>query len=106
MKVTSLPFQLGMEYENWEFDLMPIKTRIKNYDSYVYTKKIQIGGISPQKIELIFHWEILVAVILEFEKSDLPKVEKLIQLGYTQVNQTLYLSNTKIHTHINKTLLC
>lgn len=29
MEAIILPFHLGMEYENWEFDLEPVNDRIK-----------------------------------------------------------------------------
>ena len=107
MKTNILPFQLGMEYENWEFDLEPINDRIKGYDSYSYIKDNSIPGVKLKNVELIFYWEILVAIILEFEESDVPVVEKLSMIGdYTQVKQYFYLSDTKINSLIYDSLLC
>jgi len=40
MKKDILPFHLGMEYENWEFDLEPTNNRIEGHDSYIYIKEI------------------------------------------------------------------
>ena len=34
-----MPFKLGMQYENWEFDLQLEKERIIGCDSYIYTGK-------------------------------------------------------------------
>lgn len=42
MNTNVLPFQLGMEYENWEFDLEPTNDRIRGYDSYIYIKDFQL----------------------------------------------------------------
>ena len=63
-----LPFKIGDQYENWEFDLEIVcKEILPMYDSYLY-----IGGVkkflnfSPQKTELIFHWDVLEIVILTF----------------------------------------
>jgi len=81
-----LPFQLGMQYENWEFDLEPIDSRIKGYDSYIYIKEITVLGIKPRKIELVFYWEILVTIILDFNDSDLLKVEKLSKQKFVRIN--------------------
>lgn len=106
MKTNILPFQLGMEYENWEFDLEPINYRITGYDSYVYIGNFSTPGIKPRKIELIFHWEILVAVILEFKQSDLPGAEKLFLTDYIQVKHYFYLSDSKISSIISDSLLC
>lgn len=105
METIILPFHLGMEYENWEFDLEPINDRIKGYLSYLYTKDISIFDVKPRNIELIFHWEILSAIILEFEKSDLPKVEKLSLMGYSRVNDYLYLSYTKITSQLQFSIM-
>ncbi|WLD24718.1 hypothetical protein NU10_04855 [Flavobacterium dauae] len=86
METDILPFRLGMQYENWEFDLEPINSRIKGYDSYIYIKEITVFDIKPRKIELIFYWELLVTIILDFNDSDLPGIQKLSMIGYKQVN--------------------
>ncbi len=37
MKNTFLPFQIGEQYENWEFDLeYQNEEKIKGFDSYLY----------------------------------------------------------------------
>lgn len=102
---TNIPFQLGMEYENWEFDLEPMQDRIKGYDSYIYIKKLSIFNIEPLNIELVFHWDILVAVILEFKETDIMKLDKLLLSDYIQVNNYFYKSETKINSRIHKSLL-
>jgi len=106
MKTDILPFHLGMQYENWEFDLELIKNRIKGYDSYIYIKEITVFGIKPRKIELIFYWELLVTIILDFNASDLPGVQKLSMIGYRQVNHYFYKSDIKINYQIYHSLLC
>lgn len=95
-----------MEYENWEFDLEPINDRIKGYDSYIYIKNYSVSGVRTKNVELIFYWEILVAIILKFEESDVPVVNKLTQIGYIKVNHYFYLSDSKISSLINHSLLC
>jgi len=106
MKTDILPFHLGMQYENWEFDLEPTNNRIKGYDSYIYIKEITVFGIKPRKIELIFYWELLVTIILDFNDSDLPGVQKLSMIGYKQVNHYFYKSDIKINSQIYHSLLC
>lgn len=59
-----------MSYEELEFDLEPIKGRIQGYDSYLYIKSITIFGTVPKKVELIFYWDCLKIIILEFERKD------------------------------------
>jgi len=68
MKNKHLPFQIGEQYEKWEFDLEVIcKERIPMYDSYLYIGEVKkFLNISPQKTELIFHWDVLEIVILTF----------------------------------------
>lgn len=75
MKTDILPFPIGMEYEDLEFDLEVLPDRIKGYDSYIYVgKEVKNFLNNPtDKIELIFHWEILVAMIIsvEYNEADL-----------------------------------
>lgn len=78
MDFKDLPFKIGMEYENWEFDLeISPKDRIEGYDAYVYLGEITVLNIKPLQIELIFGLDILAAVILYFKESDIPKLEIL-----------------------------
>ena len=86
MKQLKIPFKLGMQYDNWEFDLEVLDyERIPLYDSYLYVGKIKkFLNISPQKTELIFHWDVLEIVILTFidledsTKQDLNRKLKLL----------------------------
>lgn len=93
-----------MEYENWEFDLEPIEGRIKGYDSYIYFKEIFICGVKPRRVELIFYWELLVTIILDFADSDLPLVQKLLTRGYKQANNYLYKCDMRINLEIYNSL--
>lgn len=74
-----------MEYENWEFDLEPIQDRIKEYGSYIYNKKISIIDVEAINIELYIPLGYLVAVILEFEETDIMKLDKILISDYIQV---------------------
>lgn len=68
MKTTFLPFQIGEQYENWEFDLDYLKEeRIKGLDSYLYIKKSFFLQYNARRIELIFALDILEVVIMTFE---------------------------------------
>ena len=68
MNSDELPFEIGEDYEKWEFDLEVIgKERLPMYDSYLYVGKIKkYLNYLPQKTELIFHWDLLEIVILTF----------------------------------------
>lgn len=72
MKTDILPFPIGMEYEDLEFDLEVLPDRIKGYDSYIYVGKDLKNFLNnpTDKIELIFCWEILVAIIISLEYSE------------------------------------
>ena len=85
MKI-KLPFKMGEHYENWEFDLEVLHyERIPFYDSYLYKGEVKkFLNFSPQKTELIFHWDVLEIVILTFidledsTKQDLNRKLKLL----------------------------
>ena len=86
MNSDELPFEIGEDYEKWEFDLEVLDyERIPLYDSYLYVGKIKkFLNFSPQKTELIFHWDVLEIVILTFieledsTKQDLNRKLKLL----------------------------
>ena len=68
MKNQLLPFQIGEEYENWEFDLEPSdEERILGFDSYFHIRDLSFLGIIPRYAELVFCWDILKVVILTFD---------------------------------------
>ncbi|WP_417363322.1 hypothetical protein [Galbibacter sp.] len=101
MDYKDLPFKIGMQYENWEFDLeIAPKDRIKGYDGFIYLGEITVLNIKPLQIELIFGLDILAAVILSFKESDIPKFEMLKEHGYTQINQYFYISSPMLQPHI------
>ncbi len=74
-----LPFQIGKQYENWEFDLeiMDVE-RIPNYDSYLYIGEVKnFLNFFSDKTELIFHWDRLEAVILTFFNMEMKIIEEI-----------------------------
>lgn len=98
MKTDILPFPIGMEYEDLEFDLEVLPDRIKGYDSYIYVGKDLKNFLNypTDKIELIFHWEILVAIIISLEHNEadlhLDLLKYLILLEKKE-NYTFYTKN-------------
>lgn len=100
-----LPFKLNMPYEELEFDLEPIQDRIQGYDSYLYIGQISIFDTVPKKVELIFYWERLKIIILEFEPVDLPKVKKLSKLNFKKVNNFYIKATFKTTIQVKKDLL-
>ncbi len=80
MKTDFIPFQIGMQYENWEFDLEPISSS-RTYDKYQYIKNdiTILFDIEIQHIYLYFNLDILNLVEIVF--IDNSKVIKFIILS-------------------------
>lgn len=72
MKELNIPFKLGMQYDNWEFDLEVVQERLQGYDSYIYIGKKfnKFLNNSKFKTELIFSFDTLEAVLMTFKNSD------------------------------------
>jgi len=107
MKNQLLPFQIGEEYENWEFDLEPSdEERILGFDSYFHIRDLSFLGIIPIYAELVFCWDILKVVILtlDFEtREQLELFRNILDLnfgGRTQFeNEYLQAEIYKIAKH-------
>src|SRR5690606_3613250 len=98
MKTDILPFPIGIEYEELEFDLEVLPDRIKGFDNYIYVGKEIKNFLNypTDKIELIFHWEILVAIIisLEYNEADLHfNLLKYLNFVEQKENYTFYTKN-------------
>lgn len=94
MKIDFIPFQIGMQYENLEFDLEPIELDIKlPYDKYVYFKKdiTELFGVEVQSIYLYFNLDILfkVEVIFKPKKPVQEFIHLATQLEKKYGNQVL-----------------
>lgn len=91
MKNNKLPFQIGKQYENWEFDLEPTeKERILGLDSYIYIKELVFLGIIPRYTELIFSLDILKVVIFTIDfktKKQLELFKRLLDMQFGKSNQ-------------------
>ena len=91
MKNNKLPFQIGKQYENWEFDLEPTeKERILGFDSYIYFRELLFLGVIPRYVELIFSWDILKMVLFTVDfktKQDLELFKDSLSLEFRKSNQ-------------------
>jgi len=69
MKKDKIPFKIGMQYENWEFNLDILPDRIKGLDSYLNIDESlnSFLNVHTDKTELIFSLDILECVILTFK---------------------------------------
>ena len=91
MKKDKLPFQIGKQYEDWEFDLEPSDDeRILGFDSYFYIRELSFLGFIPRYTELVFCWDILKVVILtiDFEtKEQLELFRDILDLNFGKRTQ-------------------
>ena len=72
----NLPFTIGADYENWEYQLEIKEDKIKNYDSYSYLKYTEFLGLLSDSVELIFNYDTLEIVVLSFKHI----TEKTLQI--------------------------
>lgn len=79
MDTIKLPFQIGEQYEDWEFELDILLDRIKGYDSYKYIgEEVKFFlNYLPDEIELIFNLDILECVLLVFKDLTEEQLENL-----------------------------
>ena len=81
MKKDPLPFNIGEDYENWEFDLEICNYyKIKGFDSYIYLKNFNFLEITPLQTELVFFFDVLELVIMTINTKDHREMGKLIDL--------------------------
>lgn len=81
MKNTFFPFQIGEEYENWEFDLEYLnEEKIKGFDSYLYLWQRAFLYLVTGRIELIFALDILEVVIMSFEFNSREEINQFKQI--------------------------
>lgn len=102
MKQLNIPFKLGMQYDNWEFDLEVTKDRIEGCDSYIYTGKK--FNKFKYKTELIFNLDILEAVLISFENSnsDYNELSEIVNLKLNCFSETLENNEVKICRFVTK----
>lgn len=106
MKQLNIPFKLGMQYDNWEFDLEVTKDRIECCDSYNYTGKKfnKFLNYSKYITELIFNLDILEAVLISFENSnsDYNELSEIVNLKLNCFSETLENNEVKICRFVTK----
>ena len=70
MNIDKIPFKIGMQYENWEFDLDIIET--ERYDKYKYNKNDidSLFQLAIQDIFLTFDLDILFKVEIVFKNCN------------------------------------
>ena len=107
MKQLNIPFKLGMQYDNWEFDLEVIQDRLQGCDSYIYigNKFNKFLNYNKYKTELIFSFDILEAVLITLKKtnSDYYELSEIISLKLNCFSETLENNEVKICKFATKT---
>ncbi len=107
MKQLNIPFKLGMQYDNWEFDLEVINDRIQGCDSYIYigNKFNKFLNYSTDKTELIFSLDTLEAVLITFKNSNsyFNELSEIISLKLNCFSDTLENNEVKICKFVTKT---
>jgi len=106
VKQLNIPFKLGMQYDNCEFDLEVTKDRIEGCDSYIYIGKKfnKFLNYSKYKTELIFNLDILEAVLISFENSnsDYNELSEIVNLKLNCFSETLENNEVKICRFVTK----
>lgn len=97
MNLDTLPFKIGMEYENWEFELDVIEDKLIGRDSYLYigNEVTELYGFKIERIELIFYWDILEVVCITILCNS-TELEKTIQ----SENYRLWIKSVEDNTVI------
>ena len=72
MKLKELPFKIGMQYENWEFDL-ELERVERSYEVYKYLKEdiVSINNVSVHEILLYFELDILFKVEIVLKEKQI-----------------------------------
>lgn len=101
MKNTFLPFQIGEEYENCEFDLEYInEEKIKGFDSYLYLWQRAFLYLVSNKIELIFSWDVLEVVIMSLEFNSQEEINQFKQILEQKFERKSQFKNEQITAEI------
>lgn len=106
MKQLNIPFKLGMQYDNWEFDLEVAKDRVQGFDSYIYIGKKfnKFLNYSKYKTELIFNLDVLEAVLISFESSnsEYNELSEIVNLKLNCLCETLENNEVEICRFVTK----
>ena len=102
MEKENLPFLLGLDYEQWEFNLEVLnKEDILGMDNYLYLEDISFLGAVPKSVEMLFSLDILqvVRIMYRFDnQKELDKFYKEITV-YFKNNTKLVHKDLEIESH-------
>lgn len=101
MKNKFLPFQIGEQYENWEFDLEYLNDeKIKGFDSYLYLWQRAFLYVVSSRTELIFALDILEVVIMNFEFNSITEINQFKQILEQKFERKSQFKNEQITVEI------
>ncbi|MDN3690776.1 hypothetical protein QWZ06_00065 [Chryseobacterium tructae] len=107
-----VPFRIGYQYGNWELNLMSIADSIpdNSYCSYLWvgSEIKKFLNFIPHRTELIFYWDILEVVILEFDKkseSYYNRINKSLSDRVERVNLEILPDGMIIHKFITRKVI-
>lgn len=87
--INQLKFRIGEQYENYEFQLKPIKEYIENnihYDAYSFEENSNsILGIKTDKVELHYNADVLEKVVCYFKGNQYECLKEQIEQNYDGV---------------------
>ncbi|NDI98344.1 hypothetical protein GWA97_04580 [Flavobacterium sp. LaA7.5] len=112
MEQLNLPFRLGMDYEELEFDLEILPDRVKGYDSYIYLGKFNnFLNYTTDKIELLFRMDVLEGVVISYDNLPFIASEEVIVklenvLGNPQIVNEQYYKLHKFNYSENYQICC
>ena len=78
-ELEKIPFKIGEEYENWEFDLEVVEDE-DELEKYLYIKEDikSLFGLDVAEIYLCFNFDILKSVEFVFKSGDLGQMKFLL----------------------------
>lgn len=101
MKNQLLPFQIGEQYEKWEFDLEPSdEERILGFDSYFHIRDLSFLGIIPIYAELVFCLDTLKVVIFTIDFETLEQLQNFKDVLDLNFGNRTQFENEYLQTEI------
>lgn len=100
-----LPFRLGEQYDNWEFDLLATGEILENgisYEVYEFVGEIPtLLDIKPDKIELLFNADVLEKVTYYFDGNLVKNFEQLFSDSGQSFNTEISYMNLENQTLVS-----
>lgn len=108
MEKEIIPFKLGMEYENWEFELGLCSIRFKHLDNYKYvgTGLNKFLNKTTDETELFFSLDILEAVVINFKDKSMQFFKGITSLCTSATGELKHLFCVEQFTQFEVEVRC